>query len=73
MVHLFLSKSPQQESARIDARGRMALHKNEIATVLVGGSVPEMIEPYVIQRGARGKASNMTTYVGVLVGAKHHR
>ena len=62
-------QAAEHERARVDAGGGMALEEDEVAAVLVGRRVPEMIEADVVERRRRREARDVAADVGVLVRA----
>ena len=72
VVQLFRRQPAQHEGARIDAGGRMALHEDEVAAVVVARRVPEVIETDVVEHRRRREARDVPADVGVLVRAQHH-
>src|SRR6266568_7002767 len=51
----------------------MSLYIHQVATVVVGGSVPEVHEAGVIERGGRLETGDVSAQLaGFLVGAQHH-
>ena len=73
VVHLLGGEPAQHERARVDAGRRVALDEHEIAAVLVGRRVPEMVEADVVEHRRRREARDVAADVGVLVRAHHHR
>ena len=70
VVELLVGQATEQVRARVDAGGGMALHEDEVAAVLVGGRVPEMVEADVVQRRGGGEARDVPADVRVLVRAQ---
>ena len=72
VVQLRLIETPLQERARIHTRRTVPLVKNEVAGVAVVGAAEKMIEAYIVQGGAGGKAGNMSAQALVVIIAAHH-
>ena len=71
---LFLGQAAFQEGPGVDAGGGVALDVDQIAAVLVGGGVPEVLEAGVVQGGGRLEAGDVAAEFGqFLVGAQHDR
>ena len=47
----------------------MALNKNQVTAMLRTWGMPKMVKANVIQGCGRLKGRDMTTYIGVLIGA----
>ena len=58
--------------AGIDAGDRVPLKKDHVAAVLLTRRMPEPIEADIIECGRRGKRGDVTTDIGVAVGAHDH-
>ena len=72
LVQLLFAQAAFEEGARVHARRRVALKVHQIAAVLVGLAVEEMVEAHVIQGRRRGKAGDVTAQFGrLLVGVEH--
>ena len=72
-VHLLGGEPAEHVGARVDARRRVALHEHEVAAVLVGGRVPEVVEADVVERRRGREARDVAAHVRVLVRAHDHR
>jgi hypothetical protein len=72
--HLLLGQPSLEKCASVDARRRVALHVDEVATVAIGRGAPEVVEADLVEHRRR----LVTRYVpaelgGLLVGLEHHR
>ena len=61
---LLLGQPAFQEGPGVDAGGAMALDVDQIAAVLVGGGVPEVLEAGVVEGGRRLEAGDMAAQLG---------
>lgn len=78
MVELVLGQAAFQVGAAVHARRGMALEVHQVAAVLFGLAVPEMVLAAADHGGQRGERGDMAAQVAavgrvVLVGAHHHR
>ncbi|ABA48711.1 hypothetical protein BURPS1710b_2745 [Burkholderia pseudomallei 1710b] len=73
VVELIFRQAAEQERARVNAGRRMALHEHEIAAVLGGRRVPEVVVADVIERRGRSERRDVAADVRVLARAQHHR
>ena len=73
VVELRCRQPPEHVRPRVDAGCRVALHENEVAPMLGGRRLPEMIEADVVEHGRRREARDVAADVGILVRAEHHR
>ncbi|MNJ37773.1 hypothetical protein D3C77_326050 [compost metagenome] len=73
VVHLVFADAAFHEGAGVDARRGVALEEDQVAAVLVGRGLEEVVEADVIQGGTGGEARNVAAQVRVFqVGAHHH-
>ncbi len=73
-VELVLREAPFQEGARVDAGRRVSLDVDEIGSVRVLRSLPEVIEPDVVERRRGGEGGDVAAELGVLTVRLHdHR
>ena len=73
VVHLLVGEAAEHVSTCIHAGRRMALHEHQVAAMLGGRCMPEVVVPDVIERRRGSEAGDMAADVGVLVGAHDHR
>lgn len=73
VVHLVFSDATFEEGAGIDAWGGVALEEDQVATVLLGRSLEEVVEADVVQGGAGGEARDVAAQVRIpQVGTHDH-
>ena len=73
-VELLVGQPPLEERARVVAGRRVALEVDEVAAVLVGRRVPEVVEADLVERRQRLVAGDVAAELGgQLVGAHDHR
>jgi hypothetical protein len=73
-VELRFGEPALEECARVDARRGVALEIDEVAAVLLGRCVPEMVEPHVVERGSRCEARDVAAQLEVLLSrTQYHR
>ncbi|MDT4845168.1 hypothetical protein FQZ97_791470 [compost metagenome] len=73
VVHLRFVDAAFEEGAGVDARRGVALEEDQVAAVLVGRRLEEVVEADVVEGRRRREAGDVTAQVGVLqVGAHHH-
>src|SRR5207302_612509 len=72
IVHLLRGESTEHERARIDPGRRVSLDEDQVATVLCGWRVPEVVESDVVERGRRCVARDVPANIGVLVRTNDH-
>ncbi len=71
---LSLGDPPLEEGARVDPGRRMPLDVDEVAPVLLGGRMPEVVEAGLVQKGRGLEGSDVATQLGrFLVRAQDHR
>ena len=71
---LVLAQSALQERARVEAGRTVALDEDEVAAVLRGGRVPEVVEADLVERRRRLVAGDVPAELGgLLVGLQHRR
>src|SRR5215218_1555566 len=69
---LLLGQPPFEEGAGVEARRGVALHVHEVAAVLLGGAVPEVLEADVVERRRGLEAGDVAAeFRTLLVGAQH--
>src|SRR5690606_19629450 len=73
VVHLVFADAAFEEGAGVDAGGGVALEEDQVATVLLGRSLEEVVEADVVQGGTGGEARNVAAQVRILqVGTHDH-
>ncbi|MNT43866.1 hypothetical protein D3C72_1803600 [compost metagenome] len=73
VVHLVFVDAAFEEGAGVDTGGGVALIEDQVAAVLLGRRLEEVVEANVVQGGTGGEARNVAAQVRVFqVGAHHH-
>src|SRR6185437_15361274 len=73
-LELRLAQPPLDEGPGVDAGRAVTLAIDELAAVILGWGMPEMIESRVVERGGRLEARYVSTQLrGRLVGPQDHR
>src|SRR5687768_9721292 len=72
VIELFLRQLSQQKGIGVKAGGRVSLRVYEISTMIFRSGVPEVVVANVVEGRGRCEAGNVTTHIGVLVGAQYH-
>ncbi len=74
VAHLLLVEAPLEEGAGVDARRRVALEVDQVAAVVLGAGVPEVVEADLVERRRRLEAGDVAAELGgLLVGLEHQR
>jgi len=72
VIHLLVGEPAKHECSRIHAGRGMALDEYQVTTVLVRGSVPEVVVANIVERRGRRERGNVPANVGIFIGAQHH-
>ena len=73
-AQLLLVEAPLEEGAGVDARRGVALYVDQVAAVLLGARVPEVVEAHLVERRRRLEAGDVAAELRALpVGLQHER
>ncbi|MNO93418.1 hypothetical protein D3C76_850190 [compost metagenome] len=70
--HLVFADAAFEEGAGVDAGGGVALEEHQVATVLFGRGLEEVVEADVIKSRRGGEGGNVATQIRVLLVGTHH-
>src|SRR3546814_3846929 len=71
VVELICADAALKEGTRIDAGRAMALNEQQVARMLGGGSMPEMVETHVVKCGGRAEGGDMAAQIAGLRSEEH--